>query len=383
MDSPEKLERVNVRERRMAILEAALQTEGKVRTRDLAEQLGVGQNLLSYDINYLTSLGLITRGHGWIMRKQSTVRDLFSGTEFAVRQEEHVAEKKALARYLTTTIADGVQVIIDAGSTALEVGITIAEERKNIEVFSNNIPLVLYLAQNTSLPCHIVGGEYDRERAAATGEETARAIEGHTFDAAILTPRALSLVDHETAQASSFAVTRKLNDIAVKTSNDPEEFAQESLYFALYSMTPSQDPYKSALIKNATHLFIAADHHKIAMSGRYFFTIIVNELLRETRIRNSPHLGLAPVRTRGPVLMRRMVEEGVDAPVELRDPETVKVITTAEEDEPPAELVRLLRMYQTNPHFDELIAVAREVLVIVNSKGEAIDSNWVDEYVLR
>ena len=382
MDVSEKPGKVSVRERRMAILETVLHAEGKVRTRELADRFGVKQNLLSYDINYLAALGLITRGHGWIRRKQSTVRDLFTGTEFATRQGEHVTEKKALAHYLINTIADGVQVLIDAGSTAFEVGRAITEERKNLEVFSNNIPLILYLAQYTPLPCHIVGGEYDRERAAATGLEAAKTIEGHKFDAAILTPRALSLVNYETAQASSSAVTRELGNIATKAGKDFEEFTRKSLYFGLYSVTPSQDPYKSALIKNAINLFIAVDHHKIAMSGRYFFTIIVNELLRETRIREDAHLRLAPVRTRGPVLMRRMVEEGVDAPVELRDPETVKVITTAEEGEPPAELVRLLRMYRTSTHFDEMIAVAREVLVIVNSRGEVIDSNWIDEYVL-
>ena len=65
--------------RRMEIIETVFATNGKVRTRDLAQRFGIGQNLLANDINYLVDLGQLIRGHGWVMRRATSVSDLFVG----------------------------------------------------------------------------------------------------------------------------------------------------------------------------------------------------------------------------------------------------------------------------------------------------------------
>jgi DeoR/GlpR family transcriptional regulator of sugar metabolism len=382
MASESSVEERSADERRMSILETAIHTRGKVRTRDLAERFGVGQNLLAYDIKYLERLGFISRGRGWIARKQFDISDLFSDTEFAARCKDHIKDKKALAKYLTSVIADGVQVLIDSGSTAMEIGYTITDKGKNLEIFSNNLPLMIHLATHTSLPCHIVGGEYDRERASAAGMDAANMIEGQKFDVAILTPRALSLADPNHLTTSSFAVQRKLEEFSTNVGKTADEISKQSLNFALYSMTPSQDAFKGTLMKNATLLYVVLDHHKISTNGRRFFTILVTELLREGTVRPTGASLIAPVRTRGPVLVRKMTEN-VDAPLELRDPESIRIVTTTQENgTPPVELIRLLRLQKGTRHFAELIEMIREILVVVDSSGASISNEWIDEYVL-
>lgn len=395
--------------RRMQIIEAAIRTRGKVRTRDLAQRFGIGQNLLANDINYLVDLGQLTRGHGWVMRKITTVSDLFAGTEFASRQSRNLLEKEALAKYIVRQLEDGDQVLLDAGSTALAIGTKLAADERNLDIITNNVPLILHLASHSSLSCHIVGGDYDRDHAATTGVDTAKMIEGRKVDAAVLTPRALSVVDAHTAQATELptgsAVRKALKQLALDLNKKPEEIAEQNLYFSIYSMDPLQHPYKSTLVKNATKLFVALDHTKFFASGQCFFTIILSDLIserprpefwKEIEIEKAmarPSPSLLPVRTRGAVLMRRTMAEGkmggysvdldVEDPVDLRDPDSMRIVTTTEDGKyPPAELVRLLRSLRGEPRFERLITLAKDILVVVNPTGHPIPKDWIDRFVL-
>jgi DeoR/GlpR family transcriptional regulator of sugar metabolism len=391
----------------MQIIETVLTTGGKVRTRDLAQRFDIGQNLLANDINYLVDLGQLVRGHGWVMRKTTTVDDLFAGTEFASRQSRNALEKKAIAKYVVSQLHDGDQVLLDAGSTALAVGSKLVDDKRNLDIITNNVPLILHLASHSSLSCQVVGGDYDRDRAATTGVDAAKMIEGRKVDAAVLTPRALSLVDSQTAQATGLptgrAVQKAIRRLAVDLDRKPEEIAEQNLYFSIYSMDPSQHLYKSTLVKNATTLFIALDHTKFFTSGQCYLALILTDLIseharldlrKETRTENAlKHPALLPVRTRGAVLIRRtMAEEtmgryfadlGVEDPVDLRDPDSMQIVTTTEDGEhPPAELVRLLRSLRGEPQFEQLMRLAKKILVVVAHSGQPIPDDWIDRFVL-
>ena len=407
--------------RRMEIIETVLRTEGKVRTADLAERFGIGQNLLANDLKRLEELGLIVRGHGWVMRRTTEIEDLFAGTDYAARKARNIEEKKAIAKYIVDQLEDSTQVLMDAGSTALAVGMRLVEKERSVDVLTNSLPLLLHLARYSSLSCYIVAGDYSRDQAAIVGEDAAKFIEEQKFDAAVLTPRALSLVDPRTVQAiepTGLAVQRALKRLADDRGEELEEVAERSLYFNLYSMDPSQHPYKSTLIKNATKLFIALDHTKFSPSGRNFFTLILTELISERpgaefwkEIREEMERpSLLPVRTRGAVRLRRTMAElrelkgaevegeeekpkegeekkevsdiDVEDPVDLREPESIEIVTTTEDGEnPPMELVRQLQLLREGPWVEQLIGMLKRVLVVVDRDGQPISSDWI-EYVL-
>ncbi|MCK4599827.1 DeoR/GlpR transcriptional regulator [Candidatus Bipolaricaulota bacterium] len=374
--------------RRMQIIETVLTTSGKVRTRDLAQRFDIGQNLLANDINYLVDLGQLVRGHGWVMRRTTSVSDLFVGTEFAARQSRNIEEKQAIAKYITREIEDGAQALLDAGSTALELGMALAQSKKNVEIITNNMPLILHFVTDSTLPsCRLIGGKYDRERAATTGAEAAKMIEAMTVDVAVLTPRAISMVDQATAQAISLptgaAVSEKIGLIAQKVNLNEADVAERGLYFNLYSNSPSQDMYKGTLVKNASQLFIALDHHKISTGGKHFFTVIVNDLATEANSRELEKPLLAPVRTRGSILVRRVKDKNVDLPVDFRGAESIKIVTTTEEGgNPPAELVRLLLQLRNEPRFEQLMNLAKEILIVVDRSSYPIPDDWIDRFVL-
>jgi DeoR/GlpR family transcriptional regulator of sugar metabolism len=378
----------------MEILEIVFTTEGRVRTADLAARFDIGQNLLANDLKLLEDLGLIVRGHGWVMRRTTEIEDLFAGSDYAARKARNIPEKKAIAKYIASQLEDGTEVLLDAGSTALEVGMRLVEREKSIDVVTNSLPLLIHLARHSSLSCYFVGGDYSRDYAATVGFDAAKLIEGRKVDAAVLTPRALSLMDPVTAQATELptgrAVQKAVAQLADRLKREPGEVAEQNLYFGVYAMDSAQYPYKSTLIKNATKLFVALDHTKFSTSGQCFFAIILTDLIRERRAPEPPPF--APVRTRGAVLLRRTIErEGapdidVEDPVDLRDPDSTRIVTTTEDgDLPPMELVRLLRLLKdrdTSRFEEKLIPLLREVLVIVNREGEPIPDTWLDRYVL-
>jgi len=374
--------------RRMQIIEAVQRTPGKVRTRDLAERFGIGQNLLANDINYLVDLGQLIRGHGWVMQKATSISDLFVGTEFAARQSRNIEEKQAIAKYIASAIEDGLQVLLDAGSTAFELAMSLAESKKNVGIITNSMPVVLHFAANSALsPCRLIGGEYDRDRAATVGADTAKMIETMTVDVAVLTPRAISIVDHVTAQAiplpTGAAVSEEIDRVAQEVNLSEADVAERGLCFSLYSNSPSQDMYKGTLVKSSPKLFIALDHHKISGPGELFFTVILSNLAREENSREAGNARVGPVRTRGSIIVRRMKDKRVDLPVDFRGPESIKIVTTTEEgDNPPAELVRLLLQLRNEPRFEQLMNLAKKVLVVVDPTGHPITESWIDRFVL-
>lgn len=291
--------------RRMDILETILTTNGRLLTADLAKRFGIGQNLLANDLKILEELGLVERGHGWVIRRATDVDDLFRGSEYAERAKRNPQAKEAIAEYIVENLIvkklllqEGTpQLSLDAGSTAYQVARKLIEKGiENIHVITNNVPVVLYLSRHsTRILCTLVGGEfYSHWHAANVGDEAARAIEGKKTPLAILTPRGISLEITDTGE----------------------------LGIALYSEDKRQHAYKRTLARNCNDLVIALDHSKWAITGELLLTLVPSAA-RE----------LAPIRTRGPVRTRGALAPVVELVEEIdrREPSSLHIVTDQQE----------------------------------------------------
>jgi DeoR/GlpR family transcriptional regulator of sugar metabolism len=366
---------VTARHRRFEILEIVYNTEEKVRTGDLATRFGIGQNLLAHDLRILEEMGLIERGHGWVRRRATEIEDLFQKTEYAAREKRHPKAKRAIARYIAQhLIEEGDDLLLDAGTTALEIGKQLLYHEKRCVITTNNLPLALHLGRNAILPLYLVGGSYSRAHAATVGPEAAEQIEGKMADVAILTPRSLALVDPYTAQAAEHcgaAVERALGQLSEALGHDPAP--EEVFYFNLYEEDPLQYPYKGTLIKNSNRLIIAADHSKWTFSGKDFFALLI-------RFAKLPAAGVrtrGPVRTRGAVAQLAPPQASLDIdvrdPVDLREPGSVTIVTNAESNkEPPQALVEMIQALPgklTKGFLQQL----EQVIVVVDTEGRPIE----------
>jgi len=382
----------------MEIIEALIDSPDRLRTRDLAEHFGIGQNLLANDLNYLETIGQLERHHGWVRRRPTEVDDFFSGTEFSKRRANAPEEKQAIARYVAAQLPEGGQVLLDGGSTALAVGEEVVRNERKLELHTNNLPLALLVAKHSFLTLHILGGEYDRDDAATAGSATAEAIVGLKADAGVLTPRALAFIDREVATSAGWPGGRAIlgwDGAGTDTSSGSPAPDQARLHLALYGTDATQYPYKSMLIKNANKLFICADASKLGATGQCFFTAVIRPRLTPGSGQAAPAVAaegrgelLLPVRARGPVLQRRVRQDGMrqedryiareEPAADIRDAESIEIVVAADEDgRPPEQLLQHIEQLRRVPDGERGLALLGRILTVVNREGQPLGADWL------
>jgi DeoR/GlpR family transcriptional regulator of sugar metabolism len=308
----------------MKLLETIFNAQGKVSTAELTKQFKIGRTLLANDLKALEDYGLVERGYGWVMRKAANIESLFffRGSEYAERAKRNIHEKELIAEYIIENFIAGGKVLelfLDAGSTALEIGKKLVERRiEATRISTNNLPLALYLSNHSSIPCTLVGGEYSHKHACTVGQRAAEAIENFKADLAILTPRGLS--------------------VATLPVSDQPELGNATLCFGLHSEDERQHAFKRNLARSCQKLVIALDQSKWQPSGEWFFTL---------GIARKPRLG--PVRTRGSILLLqaatpyKLEEQAMEI-----DPDALRVITTPNEgSEAPDDMLEMILLIQT------------------------------------
>lgn len=307
-------EATNPYARRMAILELVYSSSGPVRTNELTTRFHIESNLLSYDLQRLEELGLVERGFGWVRRRAMEAEALFPESEFASRLRRETPAKKMIAEYIAEElIPPGSQVAFDAGTTAYFVASALVEKRKSVTIWTNNIPLFLYTASRSDMPCHLVGGELNRAQAALTGDWAARQISEIKFDVGILVPKGVLLSDVDKAKGGPLGYQLELA-LREKGAGD-----NMKAVVILFNEDPKQLAYKRAIALNANRVIIPVTRGKFTAVGLPFLLFILAEPLG---------YAVGAVRTRGaiPVRLSRDLDVGVSyafASHLLRSPEAV------------------------------------------------------------
>lgn len=123
--------------------------------RTLTERFDVSVATIRRDLGDLESAGLLRRTHGGAVIINQVAQDKTNAARLVWNQEE----KAAIAAVVSGMIVDGDAVILDAGTTALEVAKKLAG-RKNLTVISNGLDIVAELAREEGRSIYAIGGEY-------------------------------------------------------------------------------------------------------------------------------------------------------------------------------------------------------------------------------
>jgi len=102
--------------RREQILEC-LSSEGEVFVLDLAERLGVTPMTIRRDLEALEGQNVLTRTHGGAIFSKQSVAEF----AFLERNRTSIDEKQAIARAAAALVEPGMTVVMDTGTTTLEV----------------------------------------------------------------------------------------------------------------------------------------------------------------------------------------------------------------------------------------------------------------------
>ena len=165
-------------ERRQVILEK-LRREGKVVAVELSAALAVSPDTVRRDLQELADTGLLRRVHGGALPPASGARP------YAARREQAPAAKEAIARAACRLFRSGQVILLDAGTTTLEVARHLPSDL-HATVVTNSPPIAVVLGEHPSVEVTVLGGRLDKEARATVGAATIEVLRTTRADILVL-----------------------------------------------------------------------------------------------------------------------------------------------------------------------------------------------------
>ncbi|MFD0363434.1 DeoR/GlpR family DNA-binding transcription regulator [Nocardia sp. GCM10030253] len=180
----------------------AVREAGQLGVAELAELTGASEMTIRRDLEALSGQGVVERYRGGARSL------LLRGDEppFALRAHEGLAIKRRIAVEVAGLIADGESVVLDSGTTCLEVARAL--EQRRLTVLPLSLHAVNALTAAPQLTLLVPGGTPRPGELALTGPLTLASLGALRFDTAILGCCGLNAADGLTAY--------DLDDAAVK-----------------------------------------------------------------------------------------------------------------------------------------------------------------------
>ena len=131
---------------------------------DLMEHFGVSMETIRRDLEELEREGYLTRTHGGAVTKA------MHGLEpsYTFREVKNYAQKIAIGREAAKLVEDGDTIIIDLGTTTLEMA-KFLHKRKNLTVFTNAVQIAIELVKNPEMKVILIGGNLRPGELATSG----------------------------------------------------------------------------------------------------------------------------------------------------------------------------------------------------------------------
>jgi DeoR family transcriptional regulator of aga operon len=161
-----QLDGMMAEERRTQILQI-LRSAGRVRVNELAPQFNTSAVTIRNDLNELSQRGLVQRSHGGAMLPDSIMRE----SPLQERLKAHAEEKRRIGAMAATMIHDGETIILDSGTTTLEIARHIKKKR-GLHIITNGVNIAVELLDARDSEVFIVGGTVRGESASISGRFT-------------------------------------------------------------------------------------------------------------------------------------------------------------------------------------------------------------------
>lgn len=139
-------------ERQKRIQEYINKTQ-KANTAELADIFNVSKVTIRRDIEMLAAEGLVVKTHGGAV---AVTEGLLHEIPYACKAEHNQAAKKSIGIAAANYIKDGDIIILDSGSTTLEIAKNITQ--KNITVVTDDIKIAMELSGKENVTVIVCGG---------------------------------------------------------------------------------------------------------------------------------------------------------------------------------------------------------------------------------
>lgn len=171
---------VDVRERRELVLDL-LERKGRVLVGELALKASVSEMTIRRDLEALEREGVLKRVHGGAVSAVSMSYE----PPFPVRAQRAVETKERIGQAAASLLAEGETVILDVGSTTLEVAKAL-KGRRNLTIITPSLRVADVLAGEPGLRLMLTGGMVRPGELSLVGDLADRAFADLRFDTFIM-----------------------------------------------------------------------------------------------------------------------------------------------------------------------------------------------------
>lgn len=170
-----RLGKLKKAERRKQIL-LELKLRPHVRISELAQRFNASTETLRRDLDALAKDGLIDRAHGGASAPSSGHYPTLNE-----RTSERVTEREGIAQLAASQVHDGETIMIDSGSTTIELAKALAFRGVSCTVITNSLPVAMTLGHGAA-DVILCPGEYQPSESAVVGTETIEFLRNYTVD---------------------------------------------------------------------------------------------------------------------------------------------------------------------------------------------------------
>lgn len=198
---------------RLTAIRQHLYARGASSVEALAKAVGASPATIRRDLQALETEGVVDRTHGGARIAAA------AGVEvaFAVREQENIAAKRAIADLAFDMLTPHAAVFLDAGTTVLQFARRLRLDPMPLSVFTNGLVVAQALTDVPKLTVVVIGGQLRPENASMVGPAAEAMIERLWFDLLLLGAGAIaedgciySLDPHE-ARLNERMMTRATN----------------------------------------------------------------------------------------------------------------------------------------------------------------------------
>lgn len=220
--SKPKQSRLLVEERRRRILEI-LETQERVTVEELVGRFGVSAVTIRGDLDALSAVGAVVRSHGGAL-KRIEARD----EPITVKETLHHAEKTRIAQAALRMISDGETIILDSGTTTVEIARQIkTSDFQALNVITNALNIAMELANLPHVRVIMIGGLLRQMAFSLVGPSAEHALRGLHADRLFL---GVDGLDPEIGLMTPDVLEAKLNAIMIEIAREVVVVADSSKF---------------------------------------------------------------------------------------------------------------------------------------------------------
>ncbi|WP_233198290.1 MULTISPECIES: DeoR/GlpR family DNA-binding transcription regulator [unclassified Cryobacterium] len=222
---------------RQSIILKMVEEAGYQQVGALASALGVDASTIRRDLEKLEKLGTIERSHGGASLPEPASRQ---DVPFSVKERQHGTEKSAIGAAMAERIGDGQTVLLDSGSTTLEVARHLSN-RSGLTLITNDLRIGLEIATHKHAHVVVLGGELLPNVYTLWGDNAVTQLKKLKVDVAVFGADAVNA--NGITNTNGYELELKQTMLSIATSAflvaDSSKFERQALFrvFSLAQMT--------------------------------------------------------------------------------------------------------------------------------------------------